>query len=176
MIQLKNATRKNTDPRFAIAKLRIRKSPRSKSGSGCTSERRKKVTSIKTPATKALNVRGDVHPQLPPCTKPNNKTPIPNEASGTLNKSTFSLTSAPVLSLSHFRPATSANKATGTLIRNTARHPNPSISNAPREGANAAAKPLTAPQTPIARIRRSIGNAESSNANPAGYCAAPPID
>ena len=101
---------------------------------------------------------------------------MPNDAMGTLTRSTLSLTSELLLSMSQLRPAIKANNATGTLIRKTERHPNPSMRRAPRDGAKAAAKPLTAPHTPIALIRRSRGNAESNKARPAGYWAAPPID
>ena len=128
------------------------------------------------PARKPTNVTGDVHPQLPPCTNPTRRAPIPNDAIGTLTRSTLSPTSSPVLSPNQLRPAIRATRATGTLMRKTARQPNPSTSNAPSEGAKAAANPLTAPQTPMARIRFSIGNAARSRARPAGYCAAPPMD
>ena len=121
-------------------------------------------------------MRAEVHPHVSPSTMTSTSAATPIEAIGTLIRSTRSVVCSPLPSTSHRRPNTTAQIATGTLMRKMARQPNASTISAPTDGPAAAARPPIAPHTPMAIWRRATGKAGSSRAMPAGNCIEPPMD
>ncbi len=104
--------------------------PRSNSGAGAVTTARQRPPSARDRATNDPITAADDQPHVSPCTMPSTRAPTPTPASGTLMRSTSSVPGDGGVSGSQRRPRTSATPMTGMLIKNTARHLNPSTSSA----------------------------------------------
>ena len=172
----KKAMQNRKDPALPTVQDRSRNRRSGNSGAGWRRLRTAKAAISAAPAPNAPRVGTDPQPQAEPWRIPRMKAPTPNVASGTLTASTRRATMPPVLSTKMRRPTIMAAAATGTLTKNTDRHPNPAISSPPRLGPRAAASPPMAPHTPMANWWRERGKAAMVRASPAGNSKAPPTD
>ena len=120
-------------------------------------------------------VVGVNHPHSSLCTIASATRPTLTTANNAPGTSTLLCAVSSRLSRRNFTPIAAAIRHTGTLTKKTARQLKRSINQPPITGPMAADNPPTAPQIPMAALRRSTGNSGKTSASEAGERIAPPM-
>src|SRR5919107_4130110 len=160
--------------RFVRLKSRCLRSGSSTTGERCQEQRLRKSAASAIEATNAPMMRGEVQPQVVPCTIPSVSSAsdsariIAPARSGSVRRPGERLSTS-------LRPASTTTSAPiGTFTRKQSRQSERWISVPPIGGPSAAAMAAEDPYTVSARARRPAGNAFTTSAREAGTTIAPP--
>ena len=159
---------------LAAAKVRRRKSRRSKSGEEVRSSHHTQSPRIAAAAAKRPRMTAEVQPQSLPWMIASVRQKSPAVTRPTPGQSSGSAERCPPRRRTSVSASATPSAPTGTLNQNTAGQPQRWTSTPPRTGPAAAAAELSAPKRPAAKPCRPSGYAWSSRASAVGTTAAAP--